>query len=135
MELKVYAGKRVLYKQGSSGWKVGELKEDKAELTPSGLFLPIIPKEYIGQEEPEEIDWAELNNIFLEALPIQDWMRIYKEYYMTKEEYLDFIESEDFDKNLENAYVADGDYMYYPVSKYSRAWIEKQPFEYIVRSN
>ena len=44
-------------------------------------------------------------------------------------------EEEDFDRQRENAYVTDGEYMYYPVSKFSKSWIEKQPFDYIVRSD
>ena len=50
-------------------------------------------------------------------------------------DYIKFIESDEFDKRLENACVSDGEYGYYPVSKYSRQWLEKQPFDYIVRGD
>ena len=52
---------------------------------------------------------------------------------MNKEQYIQWIESEEFERNLEHAYVSDGEYVYYPVSKYNKTWIEKQPFEFIVR--
>lgn len=136
MELKIRAGKRILYKQNNSGWKVGELYEGNAEVTPLGLFLPILPKKYFDQkEDPEEIDWAEFDNIFWEAFQLEDWIKDYKTYFMTKDEYIQFIESEDFDKNRENAYVSDGEYGYYPVTKFNKTWISKQPFDYIVRGD
>ena len=52
---------------------------------------------------------------------------------MTKEDYINFIKSEEFERAQENAYFTDGEYIYYPVSKFSKSWIEKQPFNYIVR--
>ena len=54
---------------------------------------------------------------------------------MTKEDYIIFTESEDFERARENAYFTDGEYVYYPVSKFSKSCIEKQPFEYVVRSD
>jgi len=133
MTLDIYAGKHVLYKNGNSGWLVGTLQETKsAEVNEQGVWLPVIPK---GADAEKEIHWAEINNIFLEACPLDDWVKDYPQYYMTKEEYLNFIESEDFERARENAYFTDGEYIYYPVSKFSKNWIEKQPFEYIVRSD
>ena len=52
---------------------------------------------------------------------------------MTKEEYIEFLESDEFERTIEQAWVSDGEYYYYPVSKYSASWILKQPFDYVVR--
>ena len=129
MALDIYAGKRVLYKNGNSGWLVGTLQETKvAEVNEQGVWLPIIPK-----DTENEIHWAEINNVFLEAFPLEDWVKDYPQYYMTKEDYINFIKSEEFERAQENAYFTDGEYIYYPVSKFSKSWIEKQPFNYIVR--
>ena len=70
----------------------------------------------------------------LQAFPLDDWVKDYPQYYMTKEDYITLTESEDFERARENAYFTDGEYVYYPVSKFSKSWIEKQPFKYIVRS-
>lgn len=129
MALDIYAGKRVLYKNGNSGWLAGTLQETKvAEVNEQGVWLPVIPK-----DAENEIHWAEINNIFLEAIPLDDWIKDYPQYYMTKEDYINFIKSEEFERVQENAYFTDGEYIYYPVSKFSKSWIEKQPFNYIVR--
>ena len=131
MALDIYAGKRVLYKNGNSGWLVGTLQETKsAEVNEQGVWLPVIPK-----NTEDEVHWAEINNIFLEAFPLDDWVKDYPRYFMTKENYIILTEDEDFDRAREEAYFTDGEYVYYPVSKFSKSWIEKQPFEYIVRSN
>lgn len=132
MELNIRAGMRVLYKQGNSNWKIGNLMYGNAELNGVGLFLPIAAKD-INPEE--EYDFAEVNQIFFDAVPLDDWIKDYPQYFMTKEDYIKFIESDEFEKQLETAYVSDGEYAYYPVSKYSKTWIEKQPFDYIVRSD
>jgi len=132
MELDIHEGKRVLYKHNGQ-WKVGELTEaHNTKLTNKGLYLSIIPKEFIGQDASYLHD-AEINDIFLDATPVEDYWRDYKDIFMTKEEYIKFIESEDFIKASEQAYVSDGEYYYYPISKYNKNWIEKQPFEYVVR--
>lgn len=129
MALDIYAGKHVLYKNGNSGWLVGTLQETKsAEVNEQGVWLPIIPK-----DNEEEVHWTEINNLFLEAVPLDSWIKKYSDYYMTKEEYLTLIASEDFDRAHEEAYFSDGEYIYYRVSKFSKNWIEKQPFDYIVR--
>lgn len=126
MNLNIHAGMRVLYKENNQ-WHTGTLKDGIAYITSEGLYLRIAPVD--GTEEVTN----GLNEIFFDAFPIEDWMRIYKENFMTKEEYINFIEEDDFDKRLENAFVSDGDYGYYPVNKYTRAWLEKQPFDYVVR--
>jgi len=132
MKLDIHAGKRVLYKNGNSGWLVGTLQETKsAEVNEQGVWLPVIPKD---TDSKKEIHWAEINNIFLEAFPLDDWVKDYPQYYMTKKEYIVFMESEDFERARETAYFTDGEFIYFPVSKYSKNWIEKQPFDYIVRS-
>lgn len=131
MALDIYAGKHILYKNGSSGWLVGTLQETKsAEVNEQGVWLPVIPK-----NTKDEVHWAEINNIFLEAFPLDDWVKDYPQYFITKENYIILTEDEDFDRAREEAYFTDGEYVYYPVSKFSKSWIEKQPFEYIVRSN
>lgn len=131
MELNIRAGMRVLYKNGNSGWLIGTLqKSEAAEVNEQGLWLPVIPKDI-----EDEIHWAEINNLFLESIPLEDWVKDYPKYYMTKEDYIQFIGSDEFERARENAYFTDGEYIYYPVSKFSKSWIEKQPFEYIVRSD
>ena len=136
MKLDIYAGKRVLYKHQNQ-WHIGELSSDMhPEINEKGLYLFIVPYEYIGltgEDVPFTHD-AEINDIFLDAKPVEDYWKDYKNIFMTKEEYLNFIENdEDFIKALEQAYVSDGEYYYYPITKFSRAWIEKQPFKYVVR--
>lgn len=140
MNLNIHAGMRVLYKQNGNNWQVGELGSGHALLNKDGLYLPVFDAEGMKQIHASEFDWEgpdstliNINDIFFDAFPIEDWMRIYKETFMSKDEYIYFIEEDDFDKRLENAYVSDGDYGYYPVSKYTRAWLEKQPFDFIVR--
>lgn len=131
MALDIYAGKHVLYKNGNSGWLVGTLQETKvAEVNEQGVWLPIIPK-----NSKDEVHWAEINNIFLEATPLNEYIKDYPDYYMTKEDYIKFTDSEDFERAREEAYFTDGEYVYYPVSKFSKGWIEKQPFDYIVRND
>lgn len=131
MDLKIHKGMRVLYKHNGQ-WEVGELTEvQNTVLTDKGLFLSIIPGKFIGSAIPYYHE-AELNDIFFEAKPVEDWMAQYG-YLMPKEKYIEFIQSEDFDKNIEHAYVSDGEYYYYNVNKYSEQWLNKQPFDFIVR--
>lgn len=130
MEFHIHAGMRVLYKQGNSNWMIGTIAKDNAEVNEQGLWLPIIPKDLSN-----ELHYTEINQIFWDAFKIEDWFKDYPKYFMTKEDYIKFIESDEFDKRLENACVSDGEYGYYPVNKYSRQWLEKQPFNYIVRGD
>lgn len=127
MELNICAGMRVLYKQGSSNWMVGDIMQGNAEINEQGIWLPIIPK---GKTANEEIHYAEINQIFLDAMPLDNWM---KERLIPKNKYIEFINGEDFDKHLEQAWVSDGEYYYYPISKYNEIWINKQPFDYVIR--
>ena len=134
MSFNIRAGKRVLYKHNGK-WEVGELANGQyGTVNEKGLFLYIIPKEFIGKEDIPFYHDAEINDIFLDASPVENWMKQYH-YLMTKEEYIAFIESEDFNRATEQAWVSDGEYYYYPVNKYSATWILKQPFEYIVRDD
>lgn len=126
MELDIRAGKRILYKLNGK-WNVGELAQANAYVD-KGLFLPVIRKEDI------EYLMVEINDIFLESKPVEDWMRQYG-YLMTKDEYIEHIQSEDFDHKLETGYVSDGEYYYYPVGSYNKTWLMKQPFDYIVRND
>ena len=132
MDLKIRNGMRVLYKHNGQ-WCVGKLTNQMPPaLTEKGLFIFVIPKDYTDAEEVPYLHDAELNDIFFEAKPVEDWMTQYG-YLMPKEKYIEFIQSEDFDKNIEHAYVSDGEYYYYNVNKYSEQWLNKQPFDYIVR--
>lgn len=128
MDFDIRAGKRVLYKQGNSNWMVGTVQPTNiAEVNEKGIWIPIIPK-----DNNEELHWAEIHNIFTDGIKLDEWM---KDYLISKEDYIEIIKSEDFEKNLENAWVSDGEYYYYPITKFSENWILKQPFEYIIRTN
>jgi len=139
MERNIHAGMRVLYKTNNSNWLIGELCSGSAIINENGLFLPILPKELFTQikkytwDEPE-IPKIDITDIFFDGFEIDEYIKDYKEYFMTKEEYIAFIQGDNFDRQLENAYVSDGEYGYYPVSRYTKNWIEKQPFDYIYRS-
>lgn len=80
---------------------------------------------------------AEINDIFLEATELDGWIKDYPDIFMPKQDYIALVERDDetFVKAIERAYVSDGEYYYYPVTKFNRAWLEKQPFDYIVRLN
>jgi len=131
MEINIRAGQRVLYKDGNSGWLIGIVDCGKAEVNEHGVWLPIIPLRFasMAHEDIPYVQWAEINNLFLEAQPVEDWMNKF-----TKEEYIKFIQEDDFERALENAWVSDGEYYYYPVSTYTEKWLNKQPFSYIIRS-
>lgn len=135
MEFDIHVGKRVLYKYNNQ-WEVGVLTEaHNTRLTEKGLYLSIIPKEFIDMPEDKVpyVHDAEVNDIFFDSFKVEDWLKDYPEYFMTKEKYIQFVEDEDFERQLENAYVSDGEYGYYPISKYTRNWIERQPFDYVIR--
>jgi hypothetical protein len=130
MKLDIYAGKRVLYKHNGQ-WAAGTILDGTALINKEGLLIPVIPT----KQANECVMYIDINDIFLDAVPLDEWTKQYKEYFMTKDEYIQLIEAEDFEKNLEEAYVSDGEYIYYPVNKYNKTWITKQPFDYIVRGN
>ena len=134
METKIHSGMRVLYKDGNSGWLVGIVDRGKAEVNEQGIWIPIIPLRFAHMEYEDipYIQYAELTTLFTEGQEVEEWMR---SSIITKEEYVKIIKSDDFEKNLENAWVCDGEYYYYPVSKYVENWIMKQPFNYIIRGN
>lgn len=134
MDLHIRAGMRVLYKHDGK-WNIGELAySQNATVNNKGLFLYIIPKEFIGMPDKEipYLHDAEINDIFFDAHIVDEAWKDY-DIMIPKEKYIEIIEEDDFIKSLENAYVSDGEYYYYPVTKFNRAWIEKQPFEYVVR--
>ena len=136
MKIDIRAGKRVLYKDGGSGWLVGIIDHKDAEINEQGIWLPIIPKQFINMdaEDVPYIQYAEINNVFLEAEKVDDYIKDYSDIFMTKEEYIKIVEEDEtFVKAIEQAYVSDGEYYYYPITKFTRTWIEKQPFEYVVR--
>lgn len=138
----ICAGMRVLYKKNTGNWLVGEINDGHAIVGRTGILLPIlteksfrtIAKQAYTLSDDIQIIYVPLTSIFFDSFPIQEGIKEYSEYFMTKEDYIRFIESEDFDKRSEQAYVSDGEYGYYPVNKYTKAWLEKQPFDYIVRS-
>ena len=133
METKVHAGQRVLYKDGNSGWLVGIVKRGNAEVNEQGIWIPIIPMRFIDMEEDDIpfIQYAEINTLFTEGQPLDEWM---KPALLDKEEYIQLVKSEDFERAIESAWVSDGEYYYYPISKFNETWINKQPFNYILRS-
>jgi len=122
MNKTIHANMRVLYKENGQ-WKIGTLQAGDALIDEKGLFLPIVDKE----------SYVDFNDIFFDAIPVEDWHKKYSEYFMTKKEYIEYIQSDEFDKQIENAYVSDGEYAYYRVNKFNETWLMKQPFEYIVR--
>ena len=130
--INIHAGQRVLYKHNGQ-WNVGKLTNQMPpELTEKGLFVFVIPKDYMDAEEVPYLHDAEINNLYLDAKPVEDWMAEYHQ-LITMDEYVEFVNSEDFDKNAEDAYVSDGEYYYYSISKFNEQWLRKQPFAYIVR--
>lgn len=131
MKIDIHVGKRVAFKSNNNGWLTGEIYNEKPGISFEGLYIPIKP---IGKEYEDQLHWVEVNDIYLEAEPVEDWMRQYG-YLMTKEEYIEHIQSEDFDRKLETGYVSDGEYYYYPIGSYNKTWLMKQPFDYIVRSD
>ena len=142
MEINIHAGMRVLYKRNNSNWLIGEIHDGLAIVNTNGLFLPVLTEEAMKQSHTPDYSWEEpdvvkinIKDIYFDGFKIDDWVKGYKKYFMTKEEYIEFIESDEFDKRIENACVSDGEYGYYPISKYTRAWVEKQPFEYVVRGD
>lgn len=136
MKIDIHAGKRVLYKHNGQ-WQVGVLSVRPPKITNKGLYLFIVPKEYmeLKDEDTPFVHDAEINEIFLDAQLVEDWMKDYL--LMPKEDYIKIIENDDekFVKALEQVYVSDGEYYYYPVTKFNRAWIEKQPFDYVIKFN
>lgn len=130
--INIHAGQRVLYKHNGQ-WNVGKLTNQMPpELTEKGLSVFVIPNDYMDAEEVPYLHDAEINNLYLDAKPVEDWMAEYHQ-LITMDEYVEFVNSEDFDKNAEDAYVSDGEYYYYSISKFNEQWLRKQPFAYIVR--
>lgn len=137
MKSELKAGHRILYKDHNSSWMVGIVDYGEATVDDKGVWIPIIPQEFfhLNPDDVPYVHYAELNNIFTDVVKYDEWLKDYPENFMTKEKYIEFIESDDFDKRLEEAFFADDEYAYYPVTTYTRSWIEKQPFKYIVRYN
>ena len=135
MELKLHTGMRVLYKYKNQ-WDVGILVETgTTKLTEKGLYVSVVPSQFIhmNYEDVPYFHDAEINDLFLDAGLVEEWMKEYNDIFMTKEDYVKFIKSDDFVKASERSFVSDGEYYYYPISRYNQAWIMKQPFPYVVR--
>ena len=131
METNIRAGQRVLYKDGGSSWLVGIVDRGNAEVNEQGVWIPIIPLQFtsMAREDVPYIQHAEIGNLFTDSHPVEEWMNKF-----TKEEYIQFMKEDGFEKAIESAWVSDGEYYYYPVSTYTEKWINKQPFNYIIRS-
>lgn len=130
--INIHAGQRVLYKHNGQ-WNVGKLTNQMPpELIEKGLFVFVIPKDYMDAEEVPYLHDAEINNLYLDAKPVEDWMVEYNQ-LIAMNDYIDIVNDEDFDKNAENAYVSDGEYYYYSINKFTEQWLKKQPFAYVVR--
>ena len=134
MELNIHAGMRVLYKKNNSNWLVGEIGGGNAVINEDGLFLPIWFKKNNSSNE-HDCTLINVNDIFFDAKPLDNYLKDYDDMFMSKEEYIKIVERDDenFVKALEQAYVSDGEYYYYPITKFNRTWIEKQPFDYVLR--
>jgi hypothetical protein len=128
MELNIRAGMRVLYKKNNSNWLVGEIGGGNAALDENGLYLPIWT-----MTDKSDCTLVNINDIFFDAHIVDDTWKDYN-ILLTKNEYIKIIEEEEnFIKSIERAYVSDGEYYYYPITKFNRTWLEKQPFDYVVR--
>jgi hypothetical protein len=127
MESNIRAGMRVLYKQGNSNWMIGTIMRGSAEINEQGLWIPILPK-----DTNEEVHYAEISQIFFDATKLDNWM---KDRLIPKANYIEYIKGEDFDRHTESAWVSDGEYYYYPISKFNEIWINKQPFNFVIRSD
>ena len=122
----IYANQRVLYKHNRA-WRTGHLVMNGAILQSDGLFFMVQDEETNGTEMH-----VPLNELFLEARELQDWMRDPSNGFLyTKEKFIEMMNDEDFDPRNGTAYVSDGEYEYYKVAHFNKAWIDRQPFEYI----
>ena len=127
MELKIYANKPILYKQGNHGWRPGVLSPENVKLTPDGLFFTVITHD--GTKEPN----VRFEELYLEAQELKDWEQDPQNgVIFSTDEFIQKIEDEELTVRDGLAYVSDGHYKYYPVSKFTENWIRKQPFDYIV---
>ncbi len=126
METKIFAGRRVLYKH-NSGWRVGELLPNGVKLTPEGLFFSIMNVD--GILEPQ----IPYEHLYFDSVELKDWERDPSNGVLyTVDDFLQKMEDEELTKNDGLAYVSDSEYRYYPVSTFTKNWIKKQPFQYIV---
>lgn len=135
MAIDIYAGKRVLYKHKGQ-WEVGRISVTPPVINSKGLYLYIVPAEFLEWEEDQVpfLHDAEINHLFLDAQKLDDKWKDYPDMYMTKEEYCNFIERDDFEPRMEQSWFADKDYYYYHINKFTRDWIMKQPLSHVVRS-
>lgn len=139
MENKIHAGMRVLYKKNGNNWLIGEVSSGNAIVNEVSVFIPILTEEAIKQIHSKDFQWDEpevvmvdIDDLYVDAEEVEDWM---KSSLMTKEEYIKILDSEDFHRSTEVAWVSDGEYYYYPISKFTENWIMKQPFDYVLRNS
>ena len=124
----IYANQRVLYKGPNHAWRVGHLVMNGALLQSDGLFFMVQDEETNGTELH-----VALNDLFLDARELQDWVRDRDNHFLyTKEEFISMLQDEDFDIRSGTAYMSDGEYEYYKVAHFNENWINRQPFKYIV---
>ena len=96
--INIYAGQRVLYKHNGQ-WKVGELDALPATVNEKGVFFFIIPHEFIGKPKDEiaYVEDAEINNLYLDAKPVEEWMAEYNQ-LISMNDYIDIVNDEDFER-------------------------------------
>lgn len=130
MELNIYSGQRVLYKNGKSGWQVGTLVHDGAYLLETGLSFDVYGPDGITKER------VTLENLFLNARKLEPWEKNLKNGVLfTKEDFIDAIENDEVTAADGTGYMSDGDYIYYTIPHLNITWIKKQPFDYVVWIN
>lgn len=127
MNTDIYAGKRVLYKQ-NSGWQVGELLPNGIKLNSEGLYFNVMDL-VTGNMESNIL----FENLFLDGEELQDWQKdMSNGVLFTVEDFIEqVLEDEDFSSNEGKAYMSDGEYYYYPVSKLNKTWLKKQNLHYV----
>lgn len=121
MDIKLKAGLRVLYKKNGN-WKAGVLQPGTVDLTSEGLYVNIF--DVTDQHLEKRVN---ANTLYLNCTELEDWMK--DSCLLSKADFLAAMEEQTFCAG--DAFVSDGEYAYYPVSKYHEAWINKQPFDFI----
>lgn len=119
METNIYKGQRVLFK-AIGGWQAGTL--DSTVLNADGLYFNIIN---LNNETVQ----VRIENIFFNARILEDWE---EDYLYNVEDFFQKIADGDITSQTHSAWMSDGEYAYYSVAKWSRNWINKQPFKYIL---
>lgn len=117
----IYRGMRVLFKEGH-GWEVGEL--NAAELGEFELTFSVVD---IDGNEHKNI---QADKIFFNSRYLELWEQ--QNCLYTKEEFILCIKAEQLSAATHNAWMSDGEYVYYSVGRWNENWINKQPLEYVL---